>query len=203
VVRPFLIAQKKEQAMEMQYEISLLVAFAIGAEPLRCWRNAALAVLEFPNLTYVEGWIVIPGKESIKVVEHGWCTSPTFGIIDPSLVLLEEQEPASYFPGFEIDGHEFLLRMLRSTPDGRVLPLMCHAQYGEDGMGHEGYKQAYDKAWQRAREVAQERQLPSSAINVSTRSGQLGYTVVIEGLSAPAKTSRQRKKRKKGKKRQG
>ena len=196
--------------MEMQLnpEISLLTAMVIDAEPFQCWRNAMLAVLRVPELfTYVEGWIVIPRRQSIGIVEHGWCTASTFGIIDPSIVLLDvpEQE-VRYFPGFEIVGHDFLSRI-----PGQVLPLVCNAQYGEDGMGHKGYKQAYDDAWLHARELAQERQIPLSAISVSTRSDNIaGITIVMESHSAQQETKRlhhdtstkKPPKKKRGKKRQ-
>jgi hypothetical protein len=175
--------------MEIQLdpELSLAMALIIGAEPFQCWRNAMLVVLQFPEFTYVEGWIVLPGKQSITIMEHGWSISPMFRIVDPSIVLLEVREQeARYFPGFEIAGHEFLLRI-----PGQVLPFVCHAQYGEDGMGHEGYKQAYDNAWQYARELAQERQLPLSAISVSTRSDNIaGITIVIEDHAAQQETRR-------------
>jgi hypothetical protein len=182
VVSPFFNVRKKDKAMEMKLEFperSLLVALAVRAEPLRCWRNAALAVLQLPDLlTYIEGWIVVPEKRFIRILEHGWCRAPEIGIVDPSIMFFGEQAHAiSYFPGFEIAGHDFPLRV-----SGQVLPLVCHSQYGEDGLGHQGYKQSYDEAWQHARNLAQERQLPLTAITVGNR-GVGGITVVVEGRS--------------------
>ena len=162
------------------YALSLIIAHSIHAEPFRCWRNAALAVLLFPELfaagTYDEGWIVIPRASSIEIREHGWCTSPDLGILEPSLVLVEAwEQPLFYFPGLTLAGQD-----LASQIAGQILPRVCHSHYGPDGMGHPGYKQSYEQAWKRARELADERQLPSTAITVQTRSTRKGFTIITE-----------------------
>ena len=162
----------------LHYELSVEVALAIKAEPLRCWKNAALAVLTFPRLfalgTYDEGWIVVPRNQVIAIIEHGWCTSPEIGIVDPSIVLIESREqPVTYFSGLEIPGGK-----LHQYISGKTIPLVCNSHYGRDGMRHKGYKQSYDKAWQWAQKLAQERQLPQNAIKVSTRDGKRGLTLI-------------------------
>lgn len=159
--------------------ISKVIAAAIGARPLQCWRNAALAVLQFPELFatghYIEGWIVLPKSDGIEVVEHGWCQSPLLGIIDPSIVLIEDQDqPVFYFPGFELSG-----KTLASRLAGKTVPLVCNTEYGHDGMGHQGYRHSYEQAQRQARNLAHQQQLPPSAIFLSTRSTTCELTTVI------------------------
>lgn len=161
--------------------LSIGVAVLIEAEPLRCWRNAALATLQFPGLfalgAYVEGWIVVPRTQEIAIVEHGWCTSPEAGIVDPSIVLIEKREqPVFYFPGFELSGSSVAQHIA-----GKTVPLVCNSQYGRDGMGHHGYKHSYEQAWQCAHKLARERHLPQTAVHVSTRDTRRGLTIIKEG----------------------
>jgi hypothetical protein len=122
----------------------------------------------------VEGWMVIPRTHDIEIVEHGWCTSPDVGIVDPSIVLIEKREqPVFYYPGFELPGDRLPLHLA-----GKTVPLVCNSHYGRDGMGHPGYKQSYEKAWQHACDLAQERNLPQTAITISTRDTRRGLTIV-------------------------
>lgn len=163
---------------QFHYALSVVIAVTIGAEPLRCWRNAVLAMLTFPEVfasgTYVEGWIVLPRTGRIEIAEHGWCLSPEVGIVDPSLVLIEKHDqPMHYFPGFELPG-ESLPQQLA----GKTVPLVCNSHYGRDGMEHPGYKQSYERAWQCACDLARERHLPQTAITVSTRDTKRGLTIV-------------------------
>ncbi len=159
---------------------SIGVAVLIKAEPLRCWRNAVLATLQFPGLfalgAYVEGWIVVPRTQEIAIVEHGWCTSPEAGIVDPSIVLIEKREqPVFYFPGFELAGSSLAQHIA-----GKTVPLVCNSQYGRDGMRHHGYKHSYEQAWLCAQNLARERHLPQTAIHVSTRDTRRGLTIIKE-----------------------
>jgi hypothetical protein len=165
---------------EIHYALSVLVAASIGAEPLRCWRNAVLAMLEFPGLfasgAYVEGWIVVPREQGITIIEHGWCTSPEAGIVDPSIVLIEDRDQSViYFPGFELSGERLSQRIA-----GKTVPLVCNSRYGRDGMRHQGYKQSYEKARQYARNLARERHLPRTAITVNTRDSKRGLTIITQ-----------------------
>ena len=162
------------------YALSVLIAIAIRAEPLRCWRNAALTVLTFPTVftggAYVEGWIVIPRAHMVEIVEHGWCVSPSVGILDPSLVFIETRDqPVFYFPGFEFPGNN-----VSQSIAGKTIPLVCNTNYGSDGMGHHRYKQSYEQAWQQACEEAQERRLPQSAIKVSRHTIKHGLTHIAD-----------------------
>lgn len=174
------------QRMHLNVSFSLRAAAAIAAEPARCWRNAVLVVLTFPPLfaegTYVEGWIVVQRANSIEIVEHGWCRSPLAGIVDPTIVLrpsilLMDSWPQAitYFPGFELPG-----KQIKEHVAGKTVPLVCHSQYGQDGMQHPGYKRSYEQAYQHARKLAGEQGLPATAITVSKRTGRVGVTIVEE-----------------------
>lgn len=163
-----------------EYELSGTIADIIGAEPLRCWRNAALAVMLLPELfafgRYVEGWIVIPREKRIEIVEHGWCTLPNRSIVDPSILLIEKRDQhISYIPGYVLSRG-----MLSCLLPGSTLPLICHTHYGDDGMRHKGYQQAYHNAWQQALDLAQEKELSQAAIAVRTRDRRQGVTVVTQ-----------------------
>lgn len=163
----------------LDYAGSAALAVAIKAQPQRCWRNAALAVLTVPALTlatYVEGWIVLARAYAIDIRAHGWCRVPGGGIVDPTLVLHEGcNQPVTYFPGVEYSRHS-----LRQELPGQTVPLVCNTHYGEDGMGHMGYHMAYEQAWQTARAEAARRHLPATAIQMSTRDATRGITMFFE-----------------------
>lgn len=147
---------------------SAMVALSIGAEPYRCWRNAVLALFSCANLLekprYIEGWIVLPQPTTIQIAEHGWISSGP-RLIDPSLVLTESREQTvCYFPGLVLTLDELPQRL-----QGKTLPLVCHSSYGSDGLLHPGYKQAHQQAWQCARELARQKNLPETAIVVWER----------------------------------
>jgi hypothetical protein len=161
------------------YDLSAIVAVMIEAEPWRCWRNAALAVFLLSDLfaagSYVEGWIVVPRKKSIAIIEHGWSTTLGRGIIDPSIILTEkESQPICYFSGYEISRDELCGRL-----SGSALPLIRHSSYGTDGMEHHGYHAAYTQAWLCARKLAEEKQLPQTAIQVSGWDSQQMVTILL------------------------
>ena len=162
-----------------EYDLSVHVARRIRAEPYRCWRNAVVAIVLFPELfghgCYVEGWIVLLGETSVEIVEHGWSASGE-KIVDPSLVLVKKRgQPTFYFPGLVLPS-----ALLVQSLQGKTLPLVCHSTYGEDGMGHRAYKNAYERAWQRAQDLAREQQFPETAILVSRRNTQCRGVTVID-----------------------
>lgn len=166
-------------AHRVHYALSVLVAQAIGTEPMRCWRNAALAVKLLPEVfadgCYIEGWLVVPREKSIELVEHGWALLPSGELVDPSIVLTEKpNQPAYYFAGYTRSRSQ-----LTTLAPGDTLPLVCHSVYGDDGMNHSRYQQAYAAAKQRARELAHEHRLPESAINEYRRTQQRGMTMII------------------------
>ena len=163
-----------------EYPLSEGVAIAIQAEPYRCWRNAALAVILLPELFacgwYVEGWAVAPRASLIEVFAHGWGLTPGRRIVDPTSVLTEDRDqPLAFFPGRELSRPS-----LCSLISGSTLPLICHSQYGDDGMGHPGYKQAFDEAMKYARLLAVSQRLPQSDITVLERDRRRGMTVIVD-----------------------
>ena len=162
------------------YPLSAAVAIAIQAEPYRCWRNAALAVILLPELfafgMYVEGWAVTAWERVIEVFAHGWSLTPGHRIVDPTSVLTEESDqPMAFFPGRALS-RPSLCRLIA----GSTLPLICHSQYGDDGMAHPGYKQAFEGALRYARELAVSRGLLQSAIKVLERDPRRGVTVIVD-----------------------
>lgn len=162
------------------YALSVTVAQAIGAEPMRCWRNAALAVMLLPELfadgCYIEGWLVLPREGSIELVEHGWARLSSGELVDPSLVLTEQPDrPTYYFAGYTLSRSQ-----LAALLPGNTLPLVCHSIYGDDGMNNGRYRQAYTTAWQRASDLAHERLLPESAIHEYRRAAKRGMTMIID-----------------------
>lgn len=161
--------------------LSVMVAILVEARPLCCWRNAALAVLSLPELFegghYVEGWLVLAGKQQIRIVEHGWAVTHDHRIVDPSIILLEgEASSIEYF-----SGAVYTRDQLKHSLAGAILPLICYAGYGNDGMGHPGYNDAYERACQSALTRAREQHLDKTAIEVLTKEENvLGITVLPE-----------------------
>jgi len=132
---------------------------------------AALSVLLLPKLffsgTYIEGWIVVPRERPhiIEIIEHGWCKTFDQRIVDPTIVLMEDQDQrVFYFPRFEL-----ARAALGRSLSGSTLLLVCHSQYGKNGMQHEGYRLGLAAARKQAGELADEWSLPHSAIKVSAR----------------------------------
>lgn len=173
-------------AHRFHYALSVLVARTIGAEPYRCWHNAFLSIMVLPEVfadgSYVEGWFVVPKETSIEIVEHGWLQLPSGELVDPSVVLTEKPDhPACYFAGYTLSRSQ-----LAALAPGSTLPLVCHSTYGDDGMSHAQYQRAYTMAWQRARELAYQHQLPESAIKEYRRTEARAMTLIIDATGDPA-----------------
>jgi hypothetical protein len=138
----------------LNYDLSLIFALAVEAQPHLCWTNAANTVIAFPGFfdggSYVEGWMVLCRRQ-VELVEHGWCELPDGSIIDPSIVFLaKEHVKAEYFPGVRLSRKEVI--ELYNT----MLPHVRHTgAYGYDGFGHPDYRRAYEKAETYARSYAQ------------------------------------------------
>jgi hypothetical protein len=151
-----------EQKPKLAYELSLVVAFATGAEPNYCYTNAWHAILELPLLQdarLVEGWIVLE-QTQISVIEHCWCECPDGLIVDPSLVLLiRRNHPVFYFAGIRRDRSEVERLTCRELPYVRSV-----GSYGSDGMGHTGYRAAYQVAYEQARKLTVASSPPKSLI---------------------------------------
>lgn len=99
---PLESAESKEQPA-LDYELSLVVAFATGAVPNYCYANMWHTIRELPELRdaqLVEGWIVLEQATRVSLVEHCWSECEDHLIVDPSIVLcIRRAHPVFYFPG--------------------------------------------------------------------------------------------------------
>lgn len=136
------------------YDLSLRVAPAIGARPHECFANAWSAFIELPDLfrggTFVEGWLLIECEQEVQIIEHGWCVLPDEQIVDPSIVLLiEDNQRVLFFPGVR--------RTWRETEalEGEFFPhVRFDGKHGDDGLGNPDYNAAYETAVQIATTIA-------------------------------------------------
>lgn len=174
------IVVPKQDTLPYDLELSFLAAYHVQAQPYRCWRNAALAVHLLPELfadggCYVEGWIVLPRPHHLAIIEHGWSQLADGTVVDPSILLVEQpSQPIFYYAGLTLSSEQ----MQEQLP-GAVLPLVCHREYGRDGMQHAGYRQAYEQAWQQARILAAQQGLPETAIRCPLRDNDTVYVSVV------------------------
>jgi hypothetical protein len=135
----------------LDYVLSLLIAMQTGAVWGRCYDNAygaflGLPELFFPHGTFIEGWIVFEDAGRIALMEHGWLVRGGQSIIDPTIVLVTEPaQPVYYFPGVARSWAE------AEALENQLFPHVRFSDFGEDGMGHPGYKAAYTAALRRAR----------------------------------------------------
>jgi hypothetical protein len=133
----------------LDYGRSFLCALQTGAQWGRCYDNAYPVFFAFPALfypygTFVEGWIVFEDRRRVVLMEHGWLVSGK-RIIDPTIVLvMNPTRPIYYFPG--------VVRSWEETDalENELFPHVRFSSFGADGMGHPGYKAAYDAALQQA-----------------------------------------------------
>jgi hypothetical protein len=132
------------------YALSLMIALHIGARWGHCYENAYPAFFAFPELFepggfLVEGWVVFEDDKRVVLFEHGWCMCGEH-IIDPTIVLnVAPDQPLYFFPGV------FRGRAELEALENELFPHVRFDSYGDDGMGHPGYRAAYDAAQQQAR----------------------------------------------------
>lgn len=156
-----------EMPSVLEYQLSALVALSSGAVPHSCASNAWRALICLPQVfypggEYIEGWIAYETEENVKVVEHCWCELVMDGlrrILDPSIVfLVEEGQPVWYFPGVRRGFQE------TEQLEGEWFPHVLFENYGEDGLGHPGYRAAHDEAVARGRQLAQAAHPPKELV---------------------------------------
>ncbi len=168
------------ESLPYDLELSFLVAYHVQAQPYRCWRNAALAVHLLPEVfadggMYVEGWIVLPRQHYLAIIEHGWCQLADGTIVDPSILLVEQPSQRIFYAA----GLTLTPEQVQEQLPGAVLPLVCHSDYGRDGMQYAGYQQAYEQAWHQAHTLAAHMGLPETAIRCSKRDNDTVYVSVV------------------------
>jgi hypothetical protein len=84
---------------------------------------------------------VFEDQTSVVLMEHGWLVSNGGRIIDPTIVLtIECGEVVHYFPGVVRKYAELL------ALEHELFPHVRFDCYGNDGMGHTGYRTAYEAA---------------------------------------------------------
>lgn len=135
---------RKDQVLD--YPLSQKVAELTRAEKYHCWHNALDAVRQLPGLfllsTYTEGWLVVPKEQVVQVIEHGWITHSGGHVVDPSIVLLEEQgQDLAYFPALDLPWPDAY-----DLPRGVPLPVAHLLSPNGDELGHPAYRAAYNAA---------------------------------------------------------
>ncbi|GHP00642.1 hypothetical protein KSF_106890 [Reticulibacter mediterranei] len=134
---------------EDEYTLSFLIAVQFGAVWGHCYENTyplvfALPALFDPHGLFVEGWMVFEDADRVVLMEHGWLMSGE-QIVDPTIVLaVEIGQPVYYFPGV------FRARAELEALENEFFPHVRFSEYGADGMGHPGYRAAYEAAHHKA-----------------------------------------------------
>jgi hypothetical protein len=138
----------------LDYSLSVKVADLIQAEKYRCWYNACKAMIQLPGLflfaSYTEGWLVVPKEHEVQVIEHGWVTRTDKRVVDPSIVLLEEEDQElTYFPALHFSWFQ-----LQALPENILLPLAHLLSPTQSELGAPDYRAAYDAALAYAEQLA-------------------------------------------------
>lgn len=151
--------QEKRMQEYLDYDISLLIALVIGAQPNTCFDNVLSMFLKyFPNELashgrFIEGWYVVDLGDEVVLNEHGWAEPPDGTIIDPTVTLLvPPQFPVYYFPGVQRSWQE--VQAIAQNKDAWFPYVRGSGLYGEDGMEHPAYKAAYEMALQKVHTLA-------------------------------------------------
>ncbi len=132
------------------YGLSWLVALQTGSVWGHCYENSYASFFAFPALfdpsgRLIEGWMVFEEPDRVVLMEHGWLAGGSH-IIDPTIVFaVNPGQPVYYFPGVE-RGRSELERL-----ENQFFPHVRFCDYGADGMGHPGYRAAFNAAHQKAR----------------------------------------------------
>lgn len=125
------------------YDLSVMVAHWIRAQPSQCWYNAIRSVLLlrplFPFGWYVEGWLVTALSDRIDVAEHGWCQMSDFTIVDPTTVLLDKKSCVRVY----LPGRTYPRSVVLALPPEPFPPLARHQV-------EPAYDQAYIRAYEQA-----------------------------------------------------
>lgn len=136
----------------LDYGRSMLYGMQTGAQWGHCYENIYPVFFAFPAVFYphghfIEGWIVFEDQRNIILMEHGWLVSGEF-IIDPTIVLgTNPTQTIRYYPGVTRSWEEL------DALENEMFPHVRFSDYGEDGMGHPGYKAAYDAALEKAQAI--------------------------------------------------
>jgi hypothetical protein len=151
----------------LAYSTSFLMALLMGARPNCCFDNAwRLFLRSFPEVFYpdgkfIEGWYVLDFPEKVVMNEHGWCELPDGTMLDPTVVLMvPPDQPVFYFPGVTRSWEE----VHTLVQEEQWFPYVRGAEYGEDGLGHPGYRAAYEAAKRKVAELANAASPPKTQV---------------------------------------
>lgn len=151
--------QEKRMQEHLDYDMSLLIALIIRAQPNSCFENVLDMFLQyFPDEfafhgQFVEGWYVVDLSDEVVVNEHGWCELPNGNILDPTVTLLVSPEcPVYYFPGVKRSWQE--VKALVQNTNAWFPYVRGSGTYGEDGLKNPAYKAAYEAAIQKVHALA-------------------------------------------------
>lgn len=187
-----------KDAPRLAYAQSSLMAIFTNAEWGHCYENCYHGLFTFkealyPDGVFIEGWIVFTDQEHVVLMEHGWIVRRA-RIYDPTIVLVTMPDrPIAYFPGVTRTWEEM------EALENEFFPHVRFEDYGEDGLGHTGYKAAYEAATAYARslladgETFLEIKAGAPAIHIETSEEDAGSAVLIimrKGDKPPTHTTR-------------
>jgi hypothetical protein len=69
--------REKRKQDDLDYDVSLYMAVATGAEPNTCFDNVLDMFKSFPDVfsthgKLIEGWYVVDLEDEVVINEHGW-----------------------------------------------------------------------------------------------------------------------------------
>jgi hypothetical protein len=127
---------------KFNYTLSQAIAAKIAARPKACWANALTALRSQKQLHdafYVEGWFLRTAEP--LPIEHGWIELKDGTIVDPTVVVVldDQHESYAYFPG---------VRYTQEDLKGvRVSQLPYVWKFGGwGGFRYKPYREAYQQA---------------------------------------------------------
>lgn len=127
--------------------LSQEAAAKVNAKTKECFLNSFRALAYYPDVTYIEGWIIAFRG---LVTEHGWLEIND-EIVDPTLILNHDiHRETLYFPGVRYNHQDALNAADKSAG---IMPLVY--QDGKRGRRTPSYIQAENKALQHARLLAE------------------------------------------------
>ena len=154
-----------EKPIQLDAARSSSMGKAIASKPTTPFDNASNAAIalweeigksEDSDIRYVQGFLVMPGGEAFKPIEHAWVeieTSEAIARIDPSFRHFKKKaEELSYFPAHALDVPELqaaIEEALEDYPEDPPLPIyspMPYEFYGDLMLGDKTYQVAFDAA---------------------------------------------------------
>lgn len=137
---------------------SRAIAEQIKSKPKARFDNAYRAALAIQGATYVQGFVVFPGKP-YKPLEHAWIELEHC-IVDPTLPHLQASAAAlHYFPAQSLTVKQLKAAIEEAKedyPDDDPLPIYGNAPYeyyGDVMLGGKAYQTAFETAQAKSKEL--------------------------------------------------